>query len=167
LTAGAIAYATGTRKISGLGGIARALPIETAAFFIGAFTVTGVPPFGCFWSKFMIFTGAMGVPGPVGPIILVLALSESVISFAWFLRIGQKVFFGPPSKLVGKDLTDGDFKSPSITIGNDEKPGEALPTGAGVKDPPPAIDWVLIVLMICCLAAPLIGIPIVNALALP
>jgi len=151
LAVGAIAYATGTRKISGLGGIARALPVETAAFFVGAFTVTGVPPFACFWSKFMIFTGAVRVHG-VGPVILVLALCESVVSFAWLLWVGQRVFFGPP---------------PKRALPEDEQPVEPAPAGAAIEDPPPAIDWVLVVLMIGCLAVPLIGIPIVQAIPVP
>lgn len=135
LTVGAIAYATGSRNISELGGLARFMPVQTVAFFVGAFTVTGVPPFASWYSKFMIFTGSMEIGGSLGPILLVLVLSESVISFAWFLWIGQKVFLGTPSQV------------------------------AVAKDPPPAIDWTLIILIAACLAAPLAGIPLVRAIA--
>ncbi len=95
LCAGAVAYVTGSRSISALGGVARSMPLTATAFFVGAAAVTGVPPFACFWSKFMILAGALraagrdrtdaGRPG---------AGRESLISFAWMLHIAQKVFFG-------------------------------------------------------------------------
>ncbi len=130
--AGALAYVTGTRSIAGLGGAARSMPLTATAYFVGVLAVTGVPPFACFWSKFMILSGAMQLGGALGPAVLVLVLVESLISFAWMLYVGQKVFLGP--------LT---------------------PAAAVNSDPPPAMSGVLLLLIIFCLLAPAIAMPLV------
>jgi len=130
---GAIAYVTGTRSISALHGLGRTMPLTAAAFFVGLLSVTGVPPFACFWSKFMILAGAMQLHGPVGPIILTLVLCETLISFAWMLYVAQKVFFGAASAT------------------------------ANVRSEPPwPMRATLIALMLGCLAAPVVGIPLVR-----
>jgi hydrogenase-4 component D len=95
LCAGSIAYGAGTRRISQLSGLARVMPLEAAAFIIGAFAVTGIPPFSCFWSKSFILVGALESPG--GIVLLILLAAESAISFGWFMWIAQKVFLGRPS----------------------------------------------------------------------
>ncbi len=94
--AGSIAYVTGTRKISALRGLGKTLPLTATAFFIGLLSVTGVPPLACFWSKFMILSGAIRLSGPIGPLIVVFILCETLVSFGWMLYIAQKIFLGAP-----------------------------------------------------------------------
>ena len=149
LTVGAIAYATGTRSISKLSGLAKKMPIAAVAFFVGAFALTGIPPLACFWSKIYVLLGALQVPGAFGPIALILILIESLVSFAWFLWVGQKVFFGKVQQTVPKAAEKA------------QKPEPAL---AGALDPPPSMDWILVVLIIACFLAPIAGIPIVQAI---
>jgi hydrogenase-4 component D len=103
------------------------------AFFVGVLSVTGIPPLGCFWSKFMIVAGAMRLPGAAGPLIVTLILCETLISFGWMLYIAQKVFQGP-----------------------------MLAPVPVVSDPPWALRVTLIALMIGCLTAPMAGIPLVQ-----
>jgi hydrogenase-4 component D len=133
LCVGAVAYATGTRSISALGGLARSMPVTATAFFVGVLAVTGIPPFSCFWSKFMILAGAISIPGPLGPAILVLVLAESLVAFGWMLYVGQRVFFGARTE-------------PSVAA----------------MDPPGAMKWTLVALMAGCLLVPLAGIPLVQ-----
>jgi hydrogenase-4 component D len=133
LCVGAVAYGAGTRRISQLSGLGSKMPLEATAFMVGAIAVTGVPPFSTFWSKFQIFSGALDVPG--GAIILVLLAAESVVSFAWFLWVAQKVFLGSPSEAA-----------------------------ASAADPPPAMGTALIIGMVLCVAAPVFGLPLVNML---
>jgi len=135
LAVGAVAYVTGTRSISALGGLARTMPLTAAAFFVGLLSVTGIPPFACFWSKFMILAGAMELSEPLGPSILVLVLCESLVAFGWMLYVGQKVFYG--------------IRTPAAVVNS---------------DPPPAMSAVLVLLMLGCLLAPLAGIPLVRLL---
>lgn len=96
LTVGLLAYGTGTRSISQLSGVGRRLPVAATGYFIGAFTITGVPPLAGFWSKFLIITGAWELGGS-GAVVAVLLLLESVIAFAFLLWVGQRVFLGVPS----------------------------------------------------------------------
>ncbi len=133
LCAGAIAYITGSRSISALGGLARSMPLTAVAFFVGVLSVTGVPPFACFWSKFMLLAAAIKLGGALGPVLLGLVLVESLISFGWMLRVGQKVFLGP-----------------------------VTPVAAVNSDPPWPMSATLVFLMIGCLAIPAVGIPLVQ-----
>ncbi len=131
--AGAVAYTTGVRSISALRGLGRSMPLTAVAFFIGVLAVTGIPPFACFWSKFMLFAGALQLPGPSGPILLVVLLGETLIAFAWMLYVAQRVFLGAPS-----------------------------PAAENSQDPPLAMSMTLVLLMIGSGIAPVIGIPLVE-----
>jgi hydrogenase-4 component D len=115
LCVGAIAYGAGTRHISQLSGLARRMPLAAATFMIGALAVTGVPPFSTFWSKLLIFTGALEVPN--GAIILVLLVAESVVSFSWFLWIAQRVFLGAPSQAAAAAADPPPEMSVALIIG--------------------------------------------------
>jgi hydrogenase-4 component D len=138
LCAGAVAYATGTRSISQLGGLGRKLPLVGLAFVVGVLALTGVPPLGCFWSKFYLLAGALQLAGGIGPVILALVLLESLVSFAWMLRIAQKIFLGPATDAVAAN------------------PEETLPV---------AMTIALGILIIMCVAAPFVGIPFVDHIA--
>jgi len=98
LCAGAIAFSTGTRSISQVRGLATRWPLLGLAYLVGVLAVTGIPPFAGFWSKFLIFVGAL--QSPAGWLVLVLLVLESVISFGWLLWVGQKIFLGEPSEVV-------------------------------------------------------------------
>jgi hydrogenase-4 component D len=133
LCVGAVAYVTGTRSIAALGGVARSMPLTATAFFVGVLAVTGIPPFACFWSKLMLLEGAVKLPGPLGPLLVGLVLVESLISFGWMLHVGQKVFFG------------------AVT-----------PAACVNSDPPWPMSAALVILMVGCLLAPAIAMPLVN-----
>ena len=130
---GAVAYVTGTRSIAALRGLGRSMPLTATAFFVGVLAVTGIPPFACFWSKFMLLAGALRMPGSLGPILLVLLLSETLVAFAWMLYIGQRVFLGAPSAAAQVN-----------------------------SDPPLTMRVTLVALMIGSVIAPVIGIPLVE-----
>ena len=136
LSVGAIAYATGSRSIKELSGLGRRLPLVSIGFIIGLFAVTGVPPLSCFWSKFMMFTGAFEIGGVAGPVMGVLVILESLAAFAWYLLVGHRVFFGKVSKKAA----------------------------VATKDPPLMITVPLIILMALSFLAPLIGWPFVQYL---
>ena len=133
LSVGAIAYATGVKSIRELSGLSHRMPLVSLAFFVGILAVTGVPPFSTFWSKFFLLTGAVDIGGNVGLLILIPFVLEVIVAFAWFLRVGQKVFFG-----------------------------EVSAAAALAQDPPFAMSAVLVVLMVFTVLAPFIGLPIVH-----
>ena len=75
----------------------------------------------------------MELGGVLGPTLLVLVLVESLIAFGWLIHVGQRVFFGAVTELATAN-----------------------------SDPPPAMSGVLAFLMIGCLLAPVVGIPLVE-----
>jgi NADH:ubiquinone oxidoreductase subunit 5 (subunit L)/multisubunit Na+/H+ antiporter MnhA subunit len=100
LSVGAIGYLTGTRYISQLSGLSKRMPLIAIAFGLGVLSVTGIPPFACFWSKFYILVGAYEIKSYLGVILTILVLVESIGSFYWFLKIYQKVFLGKATEMV-------------------------------------------------------------------
>ena len=92
--AGAVMTATGgRRKLTELGGIGRQMPVVVALYFVGAFSISGVPLFNGFISKSMIITAAGDDGHGVVELLLTLA------SIGTFLHTGLKLpyftFFGP------------------------------------------------------------------------
>jgi hydrogenase-4 component D len=136
LCVGAISYTTGTRSIKALGGLAKKAPIIAVAFFVGMFAILGVPPFSGFWSKFYILIGAIDLGGAAGVLLLIPFLIEIIIAFAWFLRVGHKVFFGP-----------------------------VTPATEGASNPPAGMSFSLIILTIMCVIAPFIALALVNQIS--
>ncbi|MBQ4652264.1 MAG: hypothetical protein IJB78_06065, partial [Oscillospiraceae bacterium] len=54
LAAGAVLHQTGTTDLGKLGGLSRKMPKTTVLFLIGAASISGIPPFNGFVSKWMI-----------------------------------------------------------------------------------------------------------------
>ncbi|MFT5170379.1 MAG: multicomponent Na+:H+ antiporter subunit D [Candidatus Marinamargulisbacteria bacterium] len=88
--AGAIFVATGEKYISKMVGIGRRMPYTMGAFFIGALSVTGLPPTGGFISKWTMLLGAMDA-GQTG--IMVIYLVSSLLNACYFFPIVYNAFF--------------------------------------------------------------------------
>jgi hydrogenase-4 component F len=93
LSIGAVIYATSARSMSQLGGLGRRMPVTAACFFIGAFAISGLPPFSGFMSKLTIFlAGAeVGMWAAVG-----VAIFTSLLTLIVVIRAGQAIFWGAP-----------------------------------------------------------------------
>lgn len=102
LVAGALSYTTGTRMLPLLRGILSKSPLLGISFVVAALAITGVPPFNGFFSKFAIFAGGFEVAQnhPLLMVLLVIALLESVGSFAWLLKWVGRTVPGKPSEAV-------------------------------------------------------------------
>ena len=59
LTGGAVEKQTGTTDLHNLGGLGRKMPVTFACFLMLALSISGVPPFNGFFSKELIFDGAL------------------------------------------------------------------------------------------------------------
>ena len=68
LTAGSVLYATGTTYLENLGGLARKMPKTTILFLIGAFSISGIPPFNGFYSKWLIYQATFEKAAETGTI---------------------------------------------------------------------------------------------------
>jgi len=90
LSGGSVEKQTGTTDLSKLGGLASKMPITFICFAIAAFAISGVPPFNGFFSKELIYDGAL----ERGTIYYWGALLGSFFTAASFLKLGHAVYFG-------------------------------------------------------------------------
>ena len=90
LTAGSVEKQTGTTNLYKLGGLWSKMPITFACFFITAASISGVPPFNGFFSKEMVYEGAL----ERGSIFYLAALVGSFFTAASFLKLGHSAFLG-------------------------------------------------------------------------
>jgi len=106
--AGAIYTAAGKTEVSQLDGIGRRMPWTMAAFAIGALSLTGIPPFAGFLSKWMMFQGAAQAGNAMA--IAVLALS-TLLNAAYFVPIVYRAFWHAPRE---GDAPHGEAPWPSV-----------------------------------------------------
>ena len=98
LAAGAVLHETGTTDLGKLGGLSKKMPHTTVLFLIGAFSISGVPPFNGFASKWMIYQATYQKAVESNNIgflaVTIIALITSVLTLASFVKVTQSVFFG-------------------------------------------------------------------------
>ena len=98
LAAGAVLHETGTTDLDKLGGLSKRMPHTTVLFLIGAFSISGIPPFNGFASKWMIYQATYQKAvesGNIGYVLVtVVALVTSTLTLASFVKVTQSVFFG-------------------------------------------------------------------------
>jgi formate hydrogenlyase subunit 3/multisubunit Na+/H+ antiporter MnhD subunit len=91
LCAGIVEQKTKTNDIEQMGGLLRTMPVTAVAFLFCAFSVMGIPPFGGFFSKYMVMSGA--VQG--GPLWIVLVfLVGAFLTIIYLFRTFNTVFLG-------------------------------------------------------------------------
>jgi hydrogenase-4 component B len=100
--AGSVVRATGTREMSRLGGLWRAMPWTTSTFTLGAAAIAGLPPLNGFVSEWLVYLGlfgaAMGPPGVAWaavPAVVLLAVTGAM-ALACFVKVCGVVFLGSP-----------------------------------------------------------------------
>ncbi|MDR3265796.1 MAG: NADH:ubiquinone oxidoreductase [Synergistaceae bacterium] len=91
LCAGALYYATGTRDLDRMGGLARSMPWTAGIFVVAAAAISGLPPFNGFVSKWMIYESSFAVH----PVLPAIAMITSVLTLASFVKVFQAAFLGP------------------------------------------------------------------------
>jgi formate hydrogenlyase subunit 3/multisubunit Na+/H+ antiporter MnhD subunit len=104
LCAGNIEQNTGTRDLRKLGGLAKAMPVTAAAFLLCSFSVMGIPPFGGFFSKFMVITGAVDAGQPWTALVFVLG---AVMTVVYLLRAFVSIFMGEAKSEAKGEGTPG------------------------------------------------------------
>lgn len=89
MVAGAVEYATGIRALDKLGGLSAEMPVTATTSLSGSLAISGLPPFGGFFSKLVIIIAA--VQGQYYSVALVVGLM-SVVTLAYFLKLQSKIF---------------------------------------------------------------------------
>lgn len=108
--AGAIYVATKKKYISQLDGIGKKMPITMTAFFIGALSVTGLPPTGGFISKWMMLLGALDANMII---IMIVYLVSSFLNACYFFPIIYRAFF---KDACPDDSEDGVKEAPLFCV---------------------------------------------------
>ena len=102
LGAGSVLHATGTREMSRLGGLWRAMPWTTGCFALGAAAIAGLPPLNGFISEWLVYLGLFGAveernaaAGAAVPAAILLAMTGA-LALACFVKVVGVVFLGAP-----------------------------------------------------------------------
>ncbi|MCK2184818.1 monovalent cation/H+ antiporter subunit A [Halomonas getboli] len=101
---GIIDHEAGTRELSRLGGLRRAMPLTAVLTTIAGAAMAGVPLFNGFLSKEMLFAETLHTPilGGLSWLMPVLATAGGVLSVAYSLRLVHAVFFKAPKQAPPK-----------------------------------------------------------------
>ena len=91
LCAGILEHGLHTKDIRKMGGMSKTMPWTAASFFLCAFSVMGVPPFGGFFSKDMVIHGAIEAGHPWMAAVYIVG---AVMTVLYLLRAFYRVFLG-------------------------------------------------------------------------
>ena len=90
LSGGSVEKQAGTTDLNKLGGLGLKMPVTFGCFFVCAAAISGVPPFNGFFSKELVYDGAL----ERGFIFYALAVAGSFFTAASFLKLGHAAYFG-------------------------------------------------------------------------
>ncbi len=104
LATGSIEYRTRTTELDKLGGLGVKMPLTMLCFIVAAFSISGVPPFNGFYSKWMVYQGIIELNKETNLwiIFLVAAMFGSVLTLASFLKMIHSLFLGERPKELDK-----------------------------------------------------------------
>ena len=91
LCAGIIEQNTKTKDITQLGGLFQVMPVTAVSFLFCAFSVMAIPPFGGFFSKYMIISGTLQEGHLV---IAAMFLFGALLTILYLFRVFNLIFLG-------------------------------------------------------------------------
>lgn len=102
LVGGAVHKKKGTFELDALGGLSRYMPYTFAAGLILSLSISGIPPFNGFASKWLIYQGTLfGLSSSTGPVLkliyvfaLIAAMFGSALTLASFIKFIHAIFLG-------------------------------------------------------------------------
>jgi formate hydrogenlyase subunit 3/multisubunit Na+/H+ antiporter MnhD subunit len=99
LCGGAVEHATGTPELDRLGGLGKKMSITFITCLIAALSISGIPPFNGFVSKWMVYQGVIqmgavqtGWATKLWPIWLTCAMFGSALTLASFVKLIHSMF---------------------------------------------------------------------------
>jgi len=101
LSLGSVEKRTGTNELDDLGGLAKVMPVTFVMALIGALSISGIPPFNGFFSKWMIYQGLLEKTASISPgyqiwmlVCIILAVFGSALTLASFMKFIHAIFLG-------------------------------------------------------------------------
>jgi proton-translocating NADH-quinone oxidoreductase chain N len=91
LCAGIIEQNTKTKDITKLGGLFTTMPVTAVSFLFCSFSVMGIPPFGGFFGKYLVFAGAIQAKQYW---MAVFFLIGAFMTILYLFRAFNMIFFG-------------------------------------------------------------------------
>jgi multicomponent Na+:H+ antiporter subunit D len=139
LGAGSVENSTGARDIDRLGSIAAAMPLTTISMVVGSLSISGIPPFGGYTSKRILYEAFFESNHPEYAIVAILV---SALTLVLFLKLLSSVFFGI-------------------------NPNLDLPPIDEIHESPKSMTIPMIILTVCCLIFGVIPDFIINTFVSP
>lgn len=102
LNAGSMLHATGTQDLNKMGGLMKFMPLTAVTALIASFSISGVPLFNGFVSKWAIYTATIQA-GPSAhylPVCAIIAILTSALTLASFIKFFGTSFLSRASDLV-------------------------------------------------------------------
>jgi len=114
LCGGAVEQQTATADLERLGGLARKMSITFATCLIAALSISGVPPFNGFVSKWMVYQGVIQMGSAkqfaaanLWPLYLTCAMFGSALTLASFVKVLHSVFLSRlPDEFKDKNIKE-------------------------------------------------------------
>jgi len=103
LCAGVVEQNAKTKDIRQLGGLIQTMPVTALSFLFCAFSVMSIPPFGGFFSKYMVISGALETGHLV---IAAVFLFGALLTILYLLRAFNMVFLG---EIKNSSVKEGSF----------------------------------------------------------
>jgi len=100
LCAGIVEQKTHIKDITKLGGLIYTMPITAVSFLLCSFSVMGIPPFGGFWSKYMVISGAVSTRQFF---IASVFIAGAFLTLIYLFRLFMLVFLGEPKTASPKE----------------------------------------------------------------
>ncbi len=120
LVSGVLISVYGVRDLEKISGLYRKLPLTFWACLVASLSISGVPPFNGFVSKWIIYQALVNKGTPDAYLFLTAALFGSALTLASFLKVLSGIFFGPyraPAPLVPERVERGfSFGFPMVTL---------------------------------------------------
>ncbi|RLG81409.1 MAG: hydantoin racemase [Thermoprotei archaeon] len=112
LVAGSIIYRTGSRDLDVLGGLSKYMPLTALAAIIGMLSITGIPPFNGFISKWLLYSSTIGSGTPY-VILGIILLFAGGLTIAIYIKFYTTIFTRPPKKPYTGEIKES---PPTITL---------------------------------------------------
>ncbi|HVO77098.1 MAG TPA: proton-conducting transporter membrane subunit [Candidatus Bathyarchaeia archaeon] len=112
--AGAIEKRAGTTELEDLGGLAKLMPVTFISMAVCSLSISGIPPFNGFASKWLIYQGMLESRHVV---FLIVAIFGSALTLASFVKVLHSVFLGRrPERLDKVKEVDFSMQLPMIFL---------------------------------------------------
>lgn len=101
LSSGNVEHKTRTSDLDSLGGLAKTMPITFLTTLVASLSISGIPPFNGFFSKWMVYQGLVERAKSGGVLwifCLIAAMFGSGLTLASFIKLIHAIFLGKAKK---------------------------------------------------------------------